>query len=290
MDDSSPIVAPGCLYVVALPIGNRDDITLRALKILEGVDLIAAEDTRTAKLMLSEYGIKNRLTAYHEHNESEKTSELVTHLVGKNSLALVSDAGTPLVSDPGYRLVSAASEKGIRVVPIPGASAAIAALSVSGLPTNAFTFAGFMPKKKGKRVELLHTYAASNGTVIFYESPKRVLSLMKELVAVFGDRPAFFSREMTKKFEEFLRGRLSGILATLSERRSIKGECTLIVSAGGHRVATGIDEIRAALIDEMKTTGARPSEVAGAVARRYGLPKGRVYDELLNLKKSTPGP
>ena len=202
----------GVLYVVATPIGNREDITLRALDILREVNLIAAEDTRKSGNFLTHYQIKNRLISFHEHNEKKRTPELIGKLLDGTTIALVSNAGTPSVSDPGYRLIEAAIANKITVTPIPGVTAATAAMSVSGLPTDSFVFIGFAPKKKGKRLKFLTELSAEPRPLIFYESPKRILSLMEEIISCMGDRNAMLAREMTKLHEEFVRGTVSQIL------------------------------------------------------------------------------
>ena len=199
----------GTLYVVATPIGNMDDITLRALKILDQVDFIAAEDTRRTGKLLKYHNIKGRLISFHEHNEKERTPLLLERIESGSSIALVSNAGTPTVSDPGYMLLRSAVEKGIKVIPVPGASAVVASLSISGLPTDSFIFIGFPAKKKLKRFKQLQELADEKRTLIFYENPGRITTFIKELVDVMGDRYGVLCREMTKLHEEFIRGRLS---------------------------------------------------------------------------------
>ncbi|MGD8888117.1 MAG: 16S rRNA (cytidine(1402)-2'-O)-methyltransferase, partial [Desulfobacterales bacterium] len=228
-NNSADRLSTGRLYIVATPIGNKNDITLRALNILRSVDVIAAEDTRKTRRFLAQHDVEGRLVSYHEHNEKEKSPKLIKQLIKGTSIALVCNAGTPTLSDPGYRLIESALANDLPIIPIPGVSAAIAALSVSGLPTDSFTFIGFMPKKKGKRLILLSDLAAESRTLIFYESPKRVVMLLEEMLAVLGNRSAVLAREMTKLHEEFLRGRLTEIAENLKKRPEIKGECTLLV-------------------------------------------------------------
>ncbi len=236
MPSNSPTTEPespknaGALYVVATPIGNKDDITVRALSVFREVDLIAAEDTRKTRRFLAFHDIRSKLVSYHEHNEEKRTPQLIRKLNRGHQIALVSNAGTPLVSDPGYRLIETAISHNIDVVPIPGVSAAIAALSVAGLPTEAFVFVGFLPKKKGKRLQQLQALATADRTLIFYESPGRILALLQDIIKIMGDRRGALAREMTKLHEEFLRGRLSEIAQTLQVRTGIKGECTLLVA------------------------------------------------------------
>jgi 16S rRNA (cytidine1402-2'-O)-methyltransferase len=232
MDKDGP--GKGVLYIVSTPIGNLDDITLRALKILKHVDLIAAEDTRRTRRLLSRFDIHTPLVSYFEHNELKRLDRLLSHLKRGKELALVSDAGTPGISDPGYRLIKQAIERGIPVIPIPGPSAVIAALSISGLPTDSYTFAGFLPKKGGKRRKLLDKLGDSDGTSILYESPRRLMVTLEDLLGVCGDRQIVVTRELTKAFEEVIRGRISEVIDTLKGRR-IKGEITIVLAGKGRR-------------------------------------------------------
>jgi len=272
--------------VVATPIGNRDDITLRALKILKGVDVVAAEDTRHTGRFLKHHEIKSKLISYHEHNEKERTPALIERLKAGASIALVSNAGTPALSDPGYRLIKSAIESNIKVTPIPGVSAAITALSVSGLPTNSFVFVGFPPKKKAKRLKLFDKLTTVSGTLIFYESPRRILKLVEEIHSIMGDRPAVLSREMTKLHEEFTRCSLSQMLDHLRQGHEIKGECTLLVGAD----KGSPDASLASLIDELnqglKKKGATVSRLSKELARRHGIPKSVVYQKAVEIKRS----
>jgi 16S rRNA (cytidine1402-2'-O)-methyltransferase len=217
------------LYVVATPIGNLEDITLRALRILKEVDLIAAEDTRHTGLLLKHFGIQTPLTSYFEGNELRKREVILTRLKERQSIALVSDAGTPGISDPGFRLILTAIQNGIPVVPIPGPSAVTAALSVSGLPTDAFLFRGFLPHKSKKRRDLLGELEETRETLIFYESPHRIIETLKDILEILGDREIVLTRELTKVYEEVFRGRVSEIQSQIGERR-LKGEITLVIS------------------------------------------------------------
>lgn len=279
-------IRSGCLYVVATPIGNREDITLRALKTLRQVDLIAAEDTRHTGRLLTFYGIDTPLTAYHEHNEAVLTPQLVEKMRLKTRIALVTDAGTPSVSDPGYRLAAACVAAGIPVIPVPGVSAATAALSVAGLPTDAFVFVGFLPRKTGKRRERLQTLAQAPHTLIFYESPHRIANLITEIMAAMGDRRAVLGREMTKLHEEFLRGQLSQIHRELCKKASVKGECTLLV-AGCPSVEQVTDpDLQVELQHELNLPDATPTSVVKQVSRRLGVPRNRVYKAVLELKRN----
>src|SRR6202790_3241769 len=225
--DSSPTLAPG-LYLVATPIGNLEDITLRALRVLKQADLIACEDTRQTQKLLNHYGIATRTTSYHEHNEMTRAAELVVDLEQGARIALVTDAGMPGISDPGFRLISLAIRHHIPVVPIPGESAFLAALVASGLPTDSFRFSGFLPAKSGQRRKLLESVKDSPRTQVFYEAPHRLLETLADLVELLGnDRHVVVAREVTKIHEEFLRGRAREILETLKARGDVKGEITL---------------------------------------------------------------
>ena len=219
----------GTLYIISTPIGNREDITLRALRLLREVDLIAAEDTRHTGLLLKHFGIETSLISYFEGNELKKRDLILSRLKQGDSVGLVSDAGTPGISDPGFRLIRLAVENRIPVVPIPGPSAVITALSVSGLPTDAFFFKGFLPHKSKKRRELLENLEDVRETIIFYESPHRIAETLKDILDILGDREIVLARELTKLYEEVLRGKVSEIQNQVAGRR-IKGEITLILS------------------------------------------------------------
>jgi len=283
-DDPEHIDKTGNLYVVATPIGNRDDITIRALNILGQVDLVAAEDTRHTGRLLAHHNIKGNLIAYHEHNEVERTPELIHRLKTGSSIALVSNAGTPSVSDPGYRLVKEAIANNLRVIPVPGVSAAMTALSTAGLPTDSFVFVGFPAKKKAKRLKQLKELASENRTIIFYESPKRILTFLEEIIDVMGDRYGVLSREMTKLHEEFLRGFISEIHYILNARPAVKGECTLLVMGCEENKEVSLETVRNEIKNELEKTVSSLSDIARAVAKKYGLPKSKVYDEALKLK------
>lgn len=221
---------PGVLYLVATPIGNLEDITLRAVRVLKDADLIACEDTRQTHKLLNHYGIATRTTSYHEHNEMTRAPELVLQLEQGARIALVTDAGMPGISDPGFRLISLAIRHHIRVVPVPGASAFLAALVASGLPTDSFRFSGFLPAKRGQRRGVLESIRESPRTQVFYEAPHRVKEALQDVVEVLGpERSVVIAREVTKIHEEFLRGRAGDVLETLSARREIKGEITLLI-------------------------------------------------------------
>lgn len=288
---NSPIhdTGPGCLYVVATPIGHLEDITLRAVRTLKEVDLIAAEDTRHTRKLLAAHGIENQLISYHEHNEQQRTAELILRLEQGTRIALVSDAGTPTVSDPGYRLVEAAAARQIPIVPIPGASAAVAALSAAGLPTDSFTFAGFPPRKKARRLAQLRQLAAVPHTLIFYQSPRRLPAFLAELKEVLGDRPAVLAREITKIHEEFLRGPLTRIIAQLEQRSEVKGECTLLV-AGAPPAEPDPRDLDAAIADALARSDGSLSTLARDLSRRWNVSRKIIYAKALEIKSAAEHP
>ncbi len=223
----------GILYIVSTPIGNLDDITRRAVKVLEEVDAVVAEDTRKTSILLQHLGVSKTLVSYHEHNEHKRTGELIRKLESGMSLALVSDAGTPGISDPGFLIVSECLKYNIRVVPIPGASALLAALVVGGLPMDRFVFEGFLPHKKGRKTRI-ESFKHEERTVVLYESPHRIVRTLRELREVLGDRQAVIGRELTKKFEEIVRGRLSELEQHFASK-PIKGEFVLIVAGSKYK-------------------------------------------------------
>jgi 16S rRNA (cytidine1402-2'-O)-methyltransferase len=239
---SSTSPEKGTLYIVSTPIGNREDITLRALRILKEADLIAAEDTRHTGLLLRHFGIQTPLTSYFEGNELRKKEFILSKLKQGHSIALVSDAGTPGISDPGFRLIQTAIENQISIVPIPGPSALIAALSVSGLPTDAFLFKGFFPHKSKKRKDVLKQLEEVRETLILYESPHRISETLNDIFETLGDREMVLTRELTKVYEEVLRGKVSEIKKQIGAR-NLKGEITLVIS-GKTRRAKADGEIR----------------------------------------------
>ncbi len=271
---------------MATPIGNLADITLRAVDTLGKVDLIAAEDTRHTARLLAHYHIQTPLVSCHEHNEQQRSSELTAKIRGGAAVALVCDAGTPSVSDPGYRLVCAAVAQGLPVFPIPGVSAALTALCAAGLPTDAFVFVGFAPKKKGPRTQLLESLAAEPRTLVFYESPHRIAASIGEILEVMGNRPAVVAREMTKLHEEFIRGSLADLHATLAQRPEVKGECTLLV--GGAPASAPISDARleAVLREALSGGDGHLSSLSKSIARRHGLPRRRVYEMALSIRQA----
>ncbi|NVM57582.1 MAG: 16S rRNA (cytidine(1402)-2'-O)-methyltransferase [Desulfobacterales bacterium] len=275
----------GTLYVVATPIGHMEDITLRAIRTLKEAGLIAAEDTRQTRKLLTRYEVSTPLVSYHDHNKEKRTPELLGKLKAGTSIALVTDAGTPSISDPGHYLVREAIREAVPVVPIPGVSAMIAALSVSGLPTDTFVFIGFVPRKASKRKELLDQLKREPRTLIFYESPKRLLGLMQEILKVMGDRKAVIARELTKLHEEIFRGPLGAMVEEISTRPPLKGECTLLVA--GREEGREID--RESLLNHLRRLRDEKdrslSDLTKQIAREYGVSKKVVYEEALKLKK-----
>jgi len=266
---------PGILYLVATPIGNLEDITLRALRILrEEVAVVACEDTRQTSKLLQHFEIRKPMIACHEHNENARAQEIVEILKRGEAVALVSDAGTPLISDPGYRVVAAALAAEIVVVPIPGVSAALAALAASGLPTNEFRFIGFLPPKSTGRRKALAAVAADSATLIAYESPHRILESLKDIEAELGVRPMALARELTKIHEEFLRGSAAEIHAVLSARDSIKGEITLVI---GQAAAQPSEKDPLEEVAQLEAQGMDRMDAIKTAAKRLGLPKREVY-------------
>ena len=271
----------GTLFVVSTPIGNLGDMTFRAREVLLSVDLIACEDTRATRKLLRHFDIPTKTLSYHEHNEAARTPKLVERLAAGENVALVSDAGTPLVSDPGYRLVSAAREAGITVRPVPGASALLAALSVAGLPTSSFTFVGFVPRKGGARRKALEVLRGAPGTLVLFEAPGRVAQLLTDLEALLGPRSACVLREMTKLHEEHQAETL-GQLATWAQARRFKGELTIVVGGErGHEVKTPVTIASLApRFAELRSDGLSPRDAAKKLAREHGLSTRNVYNEL----------
>lgn len=266
----------GILYVVSTPIGNLEDITLRGLRMLREVDLIACEDTRHTRKLLDHFGISKPAVSYHEHNEAARAAELIKRIEGGASIALVSDAGTPLISDPGYRLVTAAIEAGIVVVPLPGASAALTALIGSGLATDEFRFCGFLPPKTTQRRKLLEQVKPETCTLIFYEAPHRILDALEDIEAVMGARPVVVARELTKLHEEFLRGTAAGVREQLTGRPSIKGEITVLIGKPEREVEADDTPIEEA-VRALEETGRARMDAIKEVAKSRGMAKRDVY-------------
>lgn len=274
---------PGVLYVVATPIGNLEDVTVRALRILKEVDLIAAEDTRHTRKLLAHYAITTRLTSYHDHSEATKTPKLIALLHAGKNVALVSDAGTPGISDPGYRLVNAAAEAGLRVVPVPGPSMVTALLSVGGLPTDRFAFEGFLPAKQSRRRRVLHALRREPRTLVLYESPHRLVDCLVDLAAELGDRRIVVGREVTKQFEEILRGPINEVAATLGQR-PVKGEVALLVKGWDGEEEPAAGPSAEDLMQQLLADGTALKEAARTVGETCGLSGGEAYALGLRLK------
>jgi 16S rRNA (cytidine1402-2'-O)-methyltransferase len=272
----------GILYLVATPIGNLEDITYRAVRVLREADLIACEDTRQTRKLLDHYDIRKPTVSYHEHNEAERAPELASRLAAGTVIALVSDAGMPLVSDPGYRLVRAAIELQVPVQALPGPSAALTALAASGLPTDSFRFGGFLPSKPGQRARALEALAGEHATAIFYEAPHRILEALEAIEQVLGSRPVVVARELTKIHEEFLRGTAAEVRAQLAARDAIRGEITVLIgkATGPAPDDTPLDEA----VERLVNGGTPRMDAIKQVARRRGLSKREVYDQLLKAK------
>src|SRR3984957_16612025 len=281
--EPGPTIGGPQLYLVATPIGNLEDITLRALRVLKEVDLIACEDTRRTLTLLSHYGIQTRLVSYHEHNEMTKAAELVVDLEGGAKIALVTDAGMPGISDPGFRLIALAIRHHVPVVPIPGASAFLAALVASGLPTDSFRFSGFLPSKSGQRRKLLESVKDSPRTQIFYEAPHRIVDSLADVADLLGnDRHVVVAREVTKLHEEFLRGRAAEVLTQFKSRGEVKGEITLLIAKdeGSEQRAASSDSSVAQRVREIMASEQADEKTAlKKVAKERGIGKSEAYRE-----------
>jgi 16S rRNA (cytidine1402-2'-O)-methyltransferase len=283
-DDRTTTEKPA-LYLVATPIGNLEDITLRALRLLKEVDLIACEDTRQTQKLLNHYAITTRTTSYHEHNEATKSVELVQQMKEGASVALVTDAGMPGISDPGYRLITLAIQHGVPVVPVPGASAFLAALVASGLPTDSFRFNGFLPAKRGERRTSLEAIKSSLRTQVFYEAPHRIVETLTDIVEVLGEaRHVVVAREVTKLHEEFLRGRAGEVLETLKARESVKGEITLLIGkvedVGAQAAAAPRVSVRERVEQIMAEEKINEKAALKKVAKERGVSKSEAYREV----------
>lgn len=277
--------AIGSLFVVATPIGNLEDMTLRAITTLKEVDLIIAEDTRRTGRLLKHFGIETAVCAMFEHNEAAMIPQLVTRLKKGTQMALVSDAGTPTLSDPGYRLIKAAVTHQIPIIPIPGVSAAVAALSVSGLPTDQFVFIGFTERKQSRLKKQLHQLAAERRTLIFFESPKRVVKLLQTMLSVWGDRPAMLAREMTKLHESYYRGPLAEIIQQLEQMPQIKGECTLVVQGASPEALKMTEaELEQLLLDRIPQTKKPLSVLVRELAAELDVSRNVLYSKALAIQ------
>lgn len=276
----------GTLYLVPTPIGHPRDITLRAIDVLGSVDLIAAEDTRHARTLLQPLSIGTKLVSYHDHNEQSRTGQLLDALRAGQNVALISDAGTPMVNDPGYRLVTAAIDAGLRVVPLPGASAAVSALIGSGLPVHRFCYVGFLPRKAAARQAVLRELRDIDASLIFFEAPHRLLETVRDAQAVLGDRRAALARSISKPDERFLRGTLAELDAELAALDTVRGQYTVVV-AGADPVASSADRAEAGRIaGVLLANGADPRLTRAAVQELTGLARNEVYELVAGL---TPG-
>ena len=277
---TAPPLAPG-LYVVATPIGNLRDITIRALETLAAAELILCEDTRMSARLLDHYGIKGRRVALHEHNERAKADDIVARVAAGQAIALISDAGTPLLSDPGFPLIRAMAEANQPVFPIPGASALLSALVVAGLPTDAFVFHGFLPTKAGARANALKALSDSRETMVFYESPRRLDDTLAAMAELWGARQAAVALELTKRFERVHRGTLAELAAEFADTET-KGEAVIVVAGAAEAAAPEAADWQAALATEME---GQPLRVAvDEVTKRFGLKRKEVYDAALAIK------
>lgn len=275
----------GTLYVVATPIGNLEDITHRAVRVLREADLIACEDTRHTAKLLQHYQIEKPTISYHEHNEAARAEELVSKLEQGLTIAQVSDAGMPGISDPGYRVIKLAIERGIHVVPVPGPSAAIAALAVSGLPTDSFQFLGFLPARSGERRNVLEALRDAQLTTVVYEAPHRVVETMKDVVEILGpERPVVLARELTKVHEEFIRGSAAELSAEL-ERREVKGEITLVIGKSEGPGQTAKKNVAERLQEIMKEQQIDKNAALKVLAKEQRISKSEAYRELQRVRR-----
>jgi len=280
----------GILYICGTPIGNLEDITLRALKILKKVKLIAAEDTRHTKILLNHYQINTKITSYYEYNKFKKAPYLVEILKNGQDIALVSDAGMPGISDPGYALTNLALKNNIKIIPVPGVSALITALVVSGLPTDKFVFEGFLPRKIKERKRYFKSIENEERTIIFYETPHRLKRALKDMLDVLGDRKIVIARELTKKFEEIIRGDLIQVITEINTKE-IKGEITLVVQGGIKK--KGIDTIdflkdeciMEEYLKKLKSQGYSNKDIIKIAQEKLNTPKNLIYKKLLEMKK-----
>lgn len=274
----------GTLYVVATPIGNLEDMTHRAVRVLKEADVIACEDTRHTARLLRHYGIERPTISYHEHNEAARAEELVARLEQGLNVAQVSDAGMPGISDPGYRVIRLAIERGVPVVPVPGPSALIAALAGSGLPTDSFQFLGFLPAKSGQRRTLLESLGAAQSTIVVYEAPHRIAETMQDIVEMLGaERPVVLARELTKVHEEFVRGTAAEVLARVRERE-LKGEITLLIGKGAEQAQLVKHDLVSRVEEIMLAQHLDENAALKIVAKERGVSKSEAYRELQRLR------
>ncbi len=282
-------MSTGTLYIVATPIGNLEDITFRAVRILEEVDRIAAEDTRHSSRLLKHYGISTPMTSYHDYTEPKKRATLLRRLAAGDKIALISDAGTPGISDPGYRLISEALTQGIAVIAVPGPSVLTAALSVAGLPTDAFFFSGYLPNRATARRKTLQALAERRETLVLYEAPHRITAALADMKEVFGNRRIAVCREMTKLHEEIFRGTLEEALEDFTSREKVRGEFTLVVEGAAKVLETPADlNLPEEIARTMKKEGVTRKEAVQIVAKRFGVSKKEVYRASLSDKDLKP--
>jgi 16S rRNA (cytidine1402-2'-O)-methyltransferase len=275
-------MSTGTLYIVATPLGNLEDITLRAIRVLREVSVIACEDTRRTVKILNRYEVRTPLFIFHEYNKVRAGGSILRRLRDGENVALVSDAGTPAISDPGYELVREAIGGGVPIEVVPGPSALIAALVVSGLPTDHFTFEGFLPARREKRRKAMQNLATEKRTMIFYESPQRVTSFLREAAEIFGDRRACVVRELTKIHEEILRGTLPELDAEISRRESVRGEITIVIGGGEKTVELSMEEIVKAALEDASGSS---RDLSREIAERTGLSRKEVYAEILRQRQ-----
>ena len=278
-------LAPG-LYVVSTPIGNVDDMSPRARRCLAECDLIAAEDTRVARTLLRQLGIgKKRLMSYYDHNEKGRVPQLMERLQAGARVCLVADQGTPTLADPGYRLINAAAAAGVRVIAVPGASAALAALVVSGLPTDRFRMVGFLPRRGGKRRSTLESLRSAGDTLLLFEAPHRVIKALRDCEDVLGDRRAALARSLTKSDESVLRGTLSEIRSALEGEPAVYGELTLVIAGADSDAGAPDDDVLTRLIDNLLAAGLSPRAIRDILSDSFSLPKAPTYTRILDRKK-----
>ena len=283
----------GALYLVATPIGNLEDVTRRALRVLAEADVVACEDTRRTRSLLEHFGLRGRTISYHEHNERERAEELARMIEGGSSVALVSDAGTPGVNDPGFRLVRACVERGLRVVPVPGPTALVAALIASGLPTDEFYFGGFLPARSHARREKLASVRGLRATLVFYETPHRIAHALSDAREVLGERAAAVCRELTKLHEEIARGRLSELAERFSAEGAARGEMVLVIDrdtvAEEGAVETNVEASVAGLVAAFESEGLDQRAALKRAARRLGLTRDEAYRRLTSERALSKG-
>ncbi len=278
----------GTLYIVATPIGNLEDLTYRAVRILGEVDLIACEDTRHTRKLLDHYGIRRPVVSYHEHNEQARATQLLDGLRAGSNIALVSDAGTPLIADPGYRIVEKARAEGIAVVPVPGPSAVIAALSASGLPAGTYLFAGFLPAKSGQRRAALERFGEVDATLVLYEAPHRIVDALTDIDAVLGARPLVLARELTKLHEEFLSGTPAELIVRLQARETVKGEFTIMIGKAPPAKPDQNPETIQEAVEALIRSGVPRMDALKQIAAQRGLGKREIYKAFMKDRAAYP--